>query len=580
MKKFLSLLILLIITTCLLCSCNIITNLIPGLGNGQQSQPEDDVITVENGYLVVNGVKTQYKIYSDPVVSVIDGYIAVNGVKTQYKVDTDDVIEVIGGYLVVNGVQTNYQVKTPDVIEVINGYLVVNGVKTDYMVSNCNHIWETLTTAPTCTTGGYDTMICKVCAKSVTTNDTSPLGHSYNNSYSFDNDYHWLECTRCGDIKDKAAHTPDSDGVCTSCSLPSADTPGIIYDISSDGTYAEVIGYSGTASKIKIASTYKGLPVKGIYTQAFLLCDNMTTLVIPEGVESIGVSAFSGCYNLTDITLPSTLKNIGSSAFMGCPTANVYINDLDAWLNKSYSMNSFDCGYNLYLNGNIVENLVIPSGITNIPNDAFGGCYSLVSVVMGDDITSIGNGAFYRCSNLTNITIGNNVTTIGNSAFRYCSKLTSIYIPDSVTKIGAAAFAESENLTTIRMSSNISGAITETVFEGCYSLKFNEYDNCNYIGNEVNPYLILVNAANPNYSRYEIASGTVIIADEAFDDCHRLSNVVLPVSLKHVGHMSFGGQITDVYYEGTEADWNQIFIHEMGNENLHSATKHYNYTSV
>ena len=71
--------------------------------------------------------------------------------------EKEDVITVEDGYLVVNGVKTDYQVKTDDVIEVVDGYVTVNGVKTDIYVPDCNHSWTTVTTNPTCTAGGYDT---------------------------------------------------------------------------------------------------------------------------------------------------------------------------------------------------------------------------------------------------------------------------------------------------------------------------------------------------------------------------------------------------------------------------------------
>ena len=53
-----------------------------------------------------------------------------------------------------------------------------------------------------------------------------------------DNEYHWRTCSTCGDVKDKAYHDLDDDGVCTVCEMPISSTPGVVYDVSADGTYA------------------------------------------------------------------------------------------------------------------------------------------------------------------------------------------------------------------------------------------------------------------------------------------------------------------------------------------------------
>ena len=280
-----------------------------------------DEVTVKDGYLVVNGETTAYKVYTDPVVSIIEGYLAVNGIKTEHKIYTDPVISVIDGYVAVNGVKTEYEVNTADEISVSDdNYLVVNGVKTQYSVVafGCNHIWETVTTAPTCTAGGYDTMTCLLCDKRVKINETAKIDHTYASTYSTDKDYHWYKCIDCTATKDKALHTLDDEGVCTICQRPIASTPGIVYDISADGTYAEVIAYNGTATKVRVAEEYNGLPVRTIYSKAFYENRNITFVVIPDSVTSIGSYAFSSCSSLTSVVIGDSVTSIGEDAFKGC----------------------------------------------------------------------------------------------------------------------------------------------------------------------------------------------------------------------------------------------------------------------
>ena len=340
MKKILLSLLLLLALTCIL--------------SASVSCKSKNEITIENGYIIVNGEKTEYQVYKDPTVTIEDGFLTIDGVKTKYKVDT------------------------PDEIDIVDGYFVVNGVKTIYKVElECEHKWQTTTTAPTCTEGGYDVKHCDYCAKTVCVNHTAAAGHQYF-TYTADDEYHWYVCLSCDEVIQKAYHTLDDEGICTVCQLPVSDTPGVLYDVSTDGTYAEVVGYNGTASKVKIAEEYNGLPVKNIYSKAFYQNQTITSVVIPDSVTSIGDYAFSECLCLTSLVIGNTVKSIGLYAFNNC---------------------------------------------------------QISSVVIPDSVTSIGDYAFCNSYNLTSLVIGNGVKSIGLYAFNNC-QISSVVIPDS--EIGRA----------------------------------------------------------------------------------------------------------------------------------------------
>ena len=168
-------------------------------------------------------------------------------------------------------------------------------------------------------------------------------------------------------------------------------------------------------------------------------------LVIPEGATTIPAFTFRNCSGLTSVTIGNSVTSIGEYAFYYCSGLKaVYITDLAKWCNISfgnYSANPLYYAKNLYLNNELVTDLVIPEGVTTIPAYTFRNCSGLTNVTIPNSVTSIGEDAFAYCKGLTSITIPNSVTSIGGGAFSGCSGLTSVTIPNSVTYIGSWAFS-------------------------------------------------------------------------------------------------------------------------------------------
>ena len=142
----------------------------------------------------------------------------------------------------------------------------------------------------------------------------------------------------------------------------------------------------------------------------------ITNLVIPESVTSIGDWAFVGCSSLTSVTIPNSVTSIGAGAFDGCKS---------------------------------LTSVTIPNSVTSIGGAAFASCSGLTSVTIPNSVTSIGAQTFASCIGLTSVTIPISVTIIGDAAFHNCSGLTSITIPNSVTSIGYQAFKYCKGLTSV-----------------------------------------------------------------------------------------------------------------------------------
>lgn len=165
---------------------------------------------------------------------------------------------------------------------------------------------------------------------------------------------------------------------------------------------------SPVPESITIPAEAKGFKVISVGYQAFYGAKGIKSVIIPEGVTSINTQAFRECYNLASITFPTSLEECGTDSFEDCAFgATVHISDLESWCNVS--LPSWDLyGWHLFLNGEEVNDLVIPNGVTSIGESMalvspLTNCASLTSVTIPASVTKM-YAPFSGCSNLTSVT--------------------------------------------------------------------------------------------------------------------------------------------------------------------------------
>ena len=186
---------------------------------------------------------------------------------------------------------------------------------------------------------------------------------------------------------------------------------------------------------------------------------SITSVLIENGVTSIGICAFTGCDSFTSVIIPNSVTSISSCAFAYCDKLiSITIPD---------SIVSIESAAFLQCTG--LTSVTLPNSITSIKYMAFAACIRLTNLAIPNSVTSIEDVAFANCASLTNVSIPDSVTTIKRGAFSECLQLTSIVIPNSVTSIGEEAFKGCIRLTSVTIPDSVK-YMGNNIFEGCSSL--------------------------------------------------------------------------------------------------------------
>lgn len=227
--------------------------------------------------------------------------------------------------------------------------------------------------------------------------------------------------------------------------------------------------------------------------------DNLTDVIIPDGVYTINCEAFQAADNIVSVTVPEGVKIIGNLAFCKCEN---------------------------------LTTVILPESIIRIGEGAFSHCHNLASINTLGQITHISSHAFYECSALASITIPDGVRYIGECAFSHCGLLARAKLPDSVEFIDAMAFGSCKELSDF----SIPPRVREI---GRYA-----FVECVKISNITLPPAVRVIeegtfASCKGLAEVKIPDGVEVIRNSAFNSCFHLSKINIPTSVTKIELFAF-----------------------------------------
>lgn len=286
----------------------------------------------------------------------------------------------------------------------------------------------------------------------------------------------------------------------------------VLWLVDSVGTGRVLItGFSSDGDRpsgvVQIPQEIAGKQVVGIGWQALAGCTEITEIVLPKTVIGFDDFAFSGCKKLRKINFTSSILLIGEFAFRETAITDVTI---------PKSVKEIDAG--AFMDSKLQR--VRFEGEPLLEGGIFSGCKYLKDIELPKKMvmTSRASSVYYDKS------------AIPGTFFKDCSSLVNIVIPESVTAIGDSAFEGCTSLQNVKMSANLT-TIRRSAFAYCTSLK---------------------KIAIPNRVNF--------IGFKAFMGCTNLQKVYIPKTVTNVSEFGNCDSLTDIYYEGTRADWANVKI--------------------
>ena len=214
----------------------------------------------------------------------------------------------------------------------------------------------------------------------------------------------------------------------------------------------------------------------------------------------------------------------------------------------------------------------ISSSVTTIGNHAFRES-SIIAASIPSNVKTIGDSAFRGCKNLSEVTISEGVETIGQNAFSACSSLAKIALPASIGEVGAAAFFQCQALISATFAPGSKQVkLGDNIFMQCYYLmSVTLPQNIDRISMGMFQNCLMLPGV-------EITQGAESICESAFASCGAFTTVIIPDSVTSIERSAFAScPLSDIYYTGTEEQWNNVWKSGDTVAVISKAKMHYNY---
>ncbi len=307
-----------------------------------------------------------------------------------------------------------------------------------------------------------------------------------------------------------------------------------------------------------------GKNVTTIGNSAFVNCDSLINIILPESVTSIGYQSFAGC-NLVYVEIPAGVTNIGSSAFSDCNLRAVYFkgnmptvasnSGISLSAPNSYHLENalgWPSSYETVCKGwvtlddviyvyksdgtviasayigtraSILEKITVGNTtykVRNIGYKAFSNDTVLKRVNISKGVIFIDAYAFQNCSHLENVELPDSIISMSEYSFQNCPRLKNVELPDSVISIGDYAFSGCTGLTDMEIPRNVTN-MGSYAFSKCSGLK-----------------------------RMVIGSGITSLSYGLFSGCSALSQIVIGASVRSIANDAFSGcnKLSWIYFDG------------------------------
>ena len=352
--------------------------------------------------------------------------------------------------------------------------------------------------------------------------------------------------------------------------------------------YAKINGFYGNVSALTIPDTIDGYKVIAIKDNVFKDMTHITSVVMGDDIEEIGVSAFRNCTSLSYVYLPKGLKKLGHEAFRNDVSLSAIeipksLEECSRYVpNNGLSYGPFsECtglktitfedgavrvASNLFAMCTGLEEIVIPDTVASIDEQAFKDAGNLRKVTYSKNLTKIGNGAFWSCTSLTDAELSDTITLIDYNAYRNCTSIETVHLPKGLKELGHEAFGNNVSLSAIEIPKSLAkctryvpntgyaygpfadctGLKTVTFEEGRTNIIENLFAKCTGLEEIVIPDTVVsidtyAFKDAENLRKVTYSKNLTTIGSYAFKNCKSLSDFDFQETVQSIGDNSFYG---------------------------------------